>query len=63
MSRRGLYPTTSIKNGPARPRDLMDVLAYCDGDHDVIDICSRTGLPWSDVVKALSRLDEAGTIA
>lgn len=63
MSRRGLYATTSIKNGQARPRDLMDVLAYCDGDHDVIDICSRTGLPWSDVIKALSRLDEAGTIA
>lgn len=63
MSRRGLYPTTSIKSAQARPRHLMDVLAYCDGDHDVIDICHRTGLPWSDVVKALSRLDEAGTIA
>lgn len=62
MSSRGLYPTTSIKENRTAPRDLMNVLAYCDGDHDVIDICRRTGLPWSAVVKALSRLDEAGTI-
>ncbi len=62
MSGRDLYPTTSIKGHQAAPRDLMNVLAYCDGDHDVIDICRRTRIPWPEVVKALSRLDKAGTI-
>jgi aminopeptidase-like protein len=62
MSSRGLYPTTSIKGSQAAPRNLMNVLAYCDGSHDVIDICRRTGIPWSEVVEALSRLDDAGTI-
>lgn len=62
MGRHGLYPTTSIKGGARETRKTMDVLTYCDGGHDVIDLCERTGLRWEDVIAILSRLSDAQII-
>lgn len=62
MGRRGLYPTTSIKGGATSTRNMMNVHAYCDGDHDVIDLCQRTGLPWREVVAILRQLNDADLI-
>lgn len=59
MGKRGLYPTTSIKGGAGDVRNMMNVITYCDGEHDVIDLCSRTGLPWTAVNEMLRRLEAA----
>ena len=62
MGRRGLYPTTSIKGGADDVRNMMNVIAYCDGAHDIIELCERTGLPWSEVVTILRRLEAAEVV-
>jgi aminopeptidase-like protein len=58
MGRRGLYPTTSTKDRADDVRHMMNVIAYCDGEHDVLDLCERTGLPWNEVVAMLRQLEE-----
>jgi len=59
LGSRGLYPTTA--HG-ARPRSLLNVLAYCDGDHDVLDICDRTGMNPNEVMEQLDTLREHGLV-
>jgi aminopeptidase-like protein len=62
MGRRGLYPTTSIKGSADDVLNVMNVIAYCDGEHDVIELCERTGLPWDEVLAILRRLEAAGVV-
>ena len=62
MGRRGLYPTTSIKAGADDVRNMMNVIAYCDGAHDIIELCERTGMPWDEVFAILTRLEAAGVV-
>lgn len=45
LSKRQLYPTLSSTKHGANVRDILNVLAYCDGDHDLIDIAERMGVP------------------
>lgn len=59
MGRRGLRPTTSIKGLTDGLRRMMHVLAYCDGDHDIIALCARTGIPWDDVIAITEQLAAA----
>jgi aminopeptidase-like protein len=59
---RGLYPTTSYKGSATDARVMMNVLAYCDGDHDVLRLAERTGAPTAVVVEILERLSTAGVI-
>jgi aminopeptidase-like protein len=59
---RGLYPTTSYKGSALDVRAMMNVLAYCDGDHDVIMLGERVGLDTPTVVSLLERLASAGVI-
>lgn len=43
LGRRGLYHETGTKEATMRPQVFLDFLAYCDGDHDLIDIAERIG--------------------
>lgn len=46
MGRRGLYPATGVKHSsPDDVRGMMNVIAFADGRHDVVDLCDKTGLP------------------
>lgn len=62
LGRRGLYPTTSYKGSATDTRMMMNVLAYCDGDHDVVRLAERTGADPSTIVEILERLEVAGVI-
>ncbi len=62
MGRRGLYPPTSIKGGAGDVRNMLNVIAYCDGAHDIIELCERTGMPWDEVLAILTRLEAAGVV-
>ena len=53
LGSRGLYPTTA--HGP-RPRDLLNVLAFCDGEHDTLAIAERLNVPPAQVVESLTTL-------
>ena len=44
LSSRGLYPTLSTKESAAQVRDILNFLAYADGNHDLIGIAERIGL-------------------
>ena len=55
LSPRGLYPTLSTRDTTAQVAFMMDVLAYCDGEHDVVGLCERTG---GTVDQVLAMLDE-----
>jgi aminopeptidase-like protein len=59
---RGLYPTTSFKGSATDVRTMMNVLAYCDGDHDVIRLAERTGADTTTIVGILEPLARAGVI-
>lgn len=60
---RGLYPSTSQKGSAESVRLMMDVLAYCDGNHDVIELCDRVKANSSEVISTLKLLANVGVIA
>lgn len=60
---RGLYPTTSFPGSTDTVRTMMNVLAYCDGEHDLADLAERTGAPAEVVSRILEQLAAAGVIA
>lgn len=45
LGKRGLYPTTSTKNTKKIVQHMMDLIAYCDGTNDLIDISNRINAP------------------
>ena len=63
LGRRGLYPTTSTRSSGASVRTMMNVLAYADGDHDVLDLADICGVPTSVIAEICATLAEAGLLA
>ena len=48
LGKRNLYPNISTHNTRESVRDLTNLLAYCDGELDVIDIANKINVPvWS----------------
>ena len=45
LEKRGLYPTLSIKTSGNSVRDMMDILAYCDGKNDLLNIAEKINRP------------------
>ena len=61
MGRRGLYPTLGNQYDLHTHR-MMDVLAYADGKHDLVDLCTVLGItPW-DLYPIIETLRDAGLI-
>ncbi|MQX38580.1 DUF4910 domain-containing protein [Roseospira navarrensis] len=59
LGKRGLYPTLSTKESGAMVRNMMNVIAYCDGRHDLLDLARVCGLYAGDVVPILETLQAA----
>ena len=62
MGKRGLYSTISVKNSAASAREKMNVLAYCDGQHDNELIQAQTGLSAEQTSAILDTLLAEGLI-
>ena len=45
LGKRGLYPTLSTKESSDQVRAMMDMLSYCDGQHSLLDIADKIGVP------------------
>jgi len=43
-------------------RDMMNVIFYCDGDHDLVDISNKVGISFQDCSKLLKKLEKNGII-
>lgn len=56
LMRRQLYPTIGRKGIAASSRVLVDIMAYCDGNHDLIDVANVLGKPAWQLFDAVQRL-------
>ncbi len=62
LGKRGLYPTISQKGTAGDVRTLMNVLAYCDGGHDLFDLSDKIGVAVSDIIPIIEKLKDAQLI-
>lgn len=64
MGKRGLYPTTSMKGSTigGGVEDMMNILAYTDGNNDIIDICNIVNVSPQCCLSIIDKLSEAGLI-
>jgi aminopeptidase-like protein len=53
---------TSTRKSRTQVRDMMNVLAYCDGQHDLIELADRAQLPASRVIEILQPLIRHGLV-
>jgi aminopeptidase-like protein len=62
MSKRNLYPTTSIKDGWIDTRNNMNVLSFCDGKTELEEIAKLSHLDAKVVQNILHRLQSYGLV-
>ncbi len=62
LGKRGLYPTISTKDTVRQTRTMMNLLAYADGEHSLLDIAEMTGAYAGDMAKIADTLLEHGVI-
>lgn len=67
LGKRELYPSSStIESQAARAitsaRTLVDILAYCDGRHDLLDVAGRLGKPFWEIHEAARTLLHHGLL-
>jgi aminopeptidase-like protein len=63
LGRRGLYGNTGGITPPGFEMALLWVLNYSDGDHTLLDIAVRAGMPFALVRRAAAALQDAGLLA
>jgi len=62
LSKRGLYPSLSTKESGLAVRDMMNVIAYCDGSHDLVALADRVQLSAWEVIPVVVKLMEHGLL-
>ena len=62
LGKRGLYPTLSTKESGGQVRAMMNLLSYCDGRHELLDIAEIIGEPVGKLVDILKPLIAHGLI-
>lgn len=59
LGKRGLYPDVSIKNSALHVRNLLNFIAYADGENDLIDISNRIKVPVKELIDIIKKLKDA----
>ncbi len=62
LGTRNLYPDLSTKAKPADARTILNLLAYADGEHDLIELCDVTRVPYKKAIELLRALHREGLI-
>ncbi len=62
LGRRGLYPTLSTKETARQVARMMNLLAYADGQHDLLGIAERIGEPMWELLPIVERLKQEGLL-
>jgi aminopeptidase-like protein len=62
LGRYGLYEALSIKRVQTPSRDYLNVLAYADGINDLVDICCRIEISYTEVLKICKCLTDVGLL-
>jgi aminopeptidase-like protein len=63
LGKRGLYPTLSTKQSKSIVRDMMNLLTYCDGSLDLIQIANQIGVPLWHLFETIEKLKENGLLS
>lgn len=58
LGKRGLYPTLSTKESGAQVRTMMDMLAYADGEADLLEIAEVIGVSIFECAEIVQRLEQ-----
>lgn len=59
LGKRGLYPNTSTKESGQEIRDIMNVITYCDGYNDILEISKITQLNFKEVISIINTIIKA----
>jgi aminopeptidase-like protein len=62
LGKRGLYPTLSTKESGEQVRAMMNLISYCDGQHELLDIAELIAEPMGKLVDILKPLIAHGLI-
>ena len=63
LGKRGLYPTLSQRNNTAyATKTIVDMLAYADGENNLLDIAEILGVPATSLFETVKLLLDAGLI-
>lgn len=62
LGRRGLYPTLGTRDAGQRVRDTLNLLAYADGEHDLLAVAERAGIEAGVAWELADRLHAAGLL-
>jgi aminopeptidase-like protein len=62
LGRRGLYPTTSTKETFAKVKDMMNIISFCDGKTDAIQISDACNLTFKNTIKIMETLESSKLI-
>lgn len=60
LGKRGLYPTISSKGSADDVRTMMDLIAYSNGEHDLVQIADEIGVSALDLIEPVAKLHDAG---
>jgi aminopeptidase-like protein len=56
LGRRGLYPTLSQRGSGLQVQTMMNILAYADGQRDLVSLAERIGVPAETCIPIIERL-------
>ena len=62
LGKRGLYPTLSTKDTARQVRSMMNVLAYADGEHDLLSVAEMLDVPVWDLAPIAATLEQHGLL-
>ena len=62
MGRRGLYSTLGTRSPAAATRLRMHILSFADGNHDVLALAEKTGMPAWEIMPFVDELAEHGLL-
>ena len=62
LGKRGLYPTLSQKGTADEVKTMMNLIAYCDGRHDLMDIADKIHVPVGELYEITDKLVKAGLL-
>jgi aminopeptidase-like protein len=62
LGKRGLYPTLSRKGHYDSLRDMMNLLAYCDGTKSLLQIATKLQRPMWELLPTVEKLRNAGLL-
>ena len=62
LGKRGLYPELGTKNLNTSVKEMMDVLTYCDGTNDIIDLSDKTRIPTGKIISIIKKFEKENLI-